>query len=411
VTEPSPVPSPAGGDLREALAGTTRERDELAQRIDRLENQRSLLIAVAGLLTVAVGLLVRAQLLARRKPGTEIDAIEMDANDPFPEGPADLVAATTVTMRKNATITIRNGSTQREEVTGQVQTRRFFSSGDTRRTSRRDSTVAEPRGDETPPPQPSVVKAPETGTRTITNQGTRRVTVSLSPTTAKGDGETELKPSTDRVPRPTATETGANQTDGPRRPATVRVDHQSDRMEVVEVTVKPGTTGVYRRQAFTLLEVMISVALLATVLSSVVASTYTLHRSRQLAQEEAESQMLARLFVERIMGEAHSNLYSGTPGSLWKANYADDPTAVPLTAQMLKDKHIVEELPALDGLKVYIEYYPQSALETAINTRQPMALTNRLGWRDRTLVFRIVIDWTGFDGNPRRHVQLFARSE
>ena len=181
-------------------------------------------------------------------------------------------------------------------------------------------------------------------------------------------------------------------------------------MEVVEVTVKPGTTGVYRRQAFTLLEIMISVALLATVLSSVVASTYTLHRSRQLAQEEAESQMLARLFVERIMAESYGNLHSTTVGALWKANYVGDATAEPLTAQILKDKNIVEELPALNELKVYLEYYPQSALETAINNHQPMVLTNRLGSLDRTVVMRIVIAWTSCDGNPRQHVQLFART-
>jgi prepilin-type N-terminal cleavage/methylation domain-containing protein len=406
------VESPPSGDLREVLAETTRARDELAARVDGLEHQRGLLIVVAGLLTLAVGVLVRAQLrVQRKKKGTatvSVEEIEIDESDPFQDVPADVATASTVTVRKNATITIRNGATQREEVTEQVQTRRLFSSGERRRTPRHANTVPDPSRQETASPHPSATMTPARGTRIDTDRA--EPGASVSPRRGEETTEPDPAPSTDRLSR-NADGTGANQAEGPRRPVTVRADHQSDRMEVVEVTVKPGTTGIYRRQAFTLLEVMISLALLATVLSSVAASTFTLHRSRQLAQEEAESHMLARLFVERIMAESFGNLHDSVVGSLWKANYADDATAVPLTAQALKDKNIVEELPALADLKVYLEYYPQAALETAIRTRQPMVLTNRLGWRDRTLVFRIVIDWTGCDGNPRRHVQLFVRSE
>ena len=399
-----PVTPAVGGDLRESLAATTRERDELQNRIDRLEHQFGLLIAVAGLLAIAAGLLTRAHLQGKRRtgqpPADAVEAVEIGEAEVFPEAPEELVTATTVTMRKrkNATITIRNGSTQREEVTGEVETRRFFSAGEARRPTRRESTTIEPRPDASAPSTTSIRSKTPTRTTAL---------VELSETDAV-DGE--LKPSTDRTPRPTS-DSSANQDDSPRRQKTVRVDQQSDRLEVVEVTVKPGTTGIYRRQAFTLLEVMISIALLATVLSSVVASTFTLHRSRQMAQEQDEAQMLGRLFVERMMAEWHWNLNDSLDGSLWKGNYAGDANAVPLTAQMLKDKNIVEELPALNELKVYLECYPQSAMENAINNRTPMVLTNRLYWRDRTMVFRIVIDWTSIDGNPRRHTQLFARSE
>jgi hypothetical protein len=155
----------------------------------------------------------------------------------------------------------------------------------------------------------------------------------------------------------------------------------------------------------------VSMALLATVLRSVIGSIYTMHRTRVMAQEEAESQALGRLFVERIMAEPWGNLHSGAPGSFWKANYADDASAVPLTAQALRTAAVVDQLPALNDLKVFIEYYPQWALENAIRDQQPMVLTNRLGGRDRTMVFRIVIEWQAYDGGTRRHVQLFARSE
>lgn len=403
-------------DLRESLASTTRERDELQTQVDRLEQQRGFLIAVAGLLTIAVGLLVRAHLLGKRrkldKSEEAVEAVEIGEQDPFPEAPEELITATTVTMRKrkNATITIRNGSTQQEEVTEQVQTRRFFSPGEPRRPARRESSAdivpAKPDSE----PVPSAPPATARSTRKLTTATPTPRNTPLVELSETDSSETELKPGTDRTTR-SDTDSGANQGDSPRRPKTVRVDHQSDRMEVVEVTVKPGTTGIFRRQGFTVLEVMISVALLATVLSSVMASTYTLHRTRQLAKEDNESQMLGRLFIERIMAESWGSLHSGVPGALWKANHADDSLAVPLTAQVLKDKNIVEELPSLNDLKVYIEYYPQSAMEDAIINRQPVVLTNRLGWRDRTMVFRIVIDWRSIDGNPRRHVQWFARSE
>lgn len=406
----APAPSvtpPAATDLRDVLAATTSERDHLLIQVERLQQQRIVFIVVAGLLALAVGLLVRARLLVGR-PKKAVAEVSDDNSDPFPEAPAELVMATTVTVRKNATITIRNGATQREEVSGQVQTRRFFS-GDTRKTSRRESTVEAPREEPASPAPVVTAPAPTPGTKTIVRSATNRIAAPIQVTPAEA-AEPDLCPSTDRVSRPAGENAAASQ-EGSRRPVTVRVDHQSDRLDVVEVTVKPGTTGIYRRQGFTLLEVMVSMALLATVLSSVIGSIYTMHRTRVMAQEEAESQALGRLFVERIMAEPWGNLHSGAAGSFWKANYADDASAVPLTAQALRSAAVVEQLPALNDLKVFIEYYPQSALENAIRDQQPMVLTNRLGYRDRTMVFRIVIVWQGYDGGLRRHVQLFARSE
>jgi prepilin-type N-terminal cleavage/methylation domain-containing protein len=401
-------------DLRETLAATTLERDALRQQTERLQQQRTVLIVVAGLLAVAVGFLVRAKLLSGRTPNATSAnaqlAAQEDGSDPFPEPAPDLVTATTVTMRKkNATITIRNGATQREVVSGQVQTRRFFS-GDTRKVARRESA------DETPHELPSTAQPTTDVITKVTNRTTKRTTTpatALTPSPAlelspEDAAEADLRPSTDRV---VASAGAATSQEGPRRPVTVRVDHQSDRLDVVEVTVKPGTTGVFRRQAFTLLEVMISLALLATVLSAVISSIYTLHRTRVMAQEDAESQALGRVFVERIMAESWNNLHDGVPGRLWKANYVDDVAAIPLTAEALRAARVVDELPALNDLKVYIEYYPQSALENAIRDQVPMVLTNRLGGRERTMVFRIVIQWQGYDGGTRRHVQLFARSE
>jgi prepilin-type N-terminal cleavage/methylation domain-containing protein len=191
----------------------------------------------------------------------------------------------------------------------------------------------------------------------------------------------------------------------------VRVDHQSDRMDAVDVTVKPGTTGIYRRQGFTMLEVMISLAILGTVLSSVIASIYTLNHTRVLALEQSQAQELGRLFVERIMAEPWGNLHSSQIDSVWRANHVGDPNATPLSARELRDKLVIDNLTVLDDLKVYVEYYPYQSLVAALENRTPMALTPRQPGRDRTMAFRIVIDWESVGGGRQQHTQIFARSE
>ncbi|HEX3132021.1 MAG TPA: hypothetical protein VHX44_00390 [Planctomycetota bacterium] len=102
-------------DLRETLATTTQERDHLLGEIERLDHQRSLLLVVMALLVGAVGWLARTVLLADKRTPLAAKST-LDESELFPDLPAEVIAATTVTIRKNATITIRNGSTQREEV-------------------------------------------------------------------------------------------------------------------------------------------------------------------------------------------------------------------------------------------------------------------------------------------------------
>lgn len=404
---PSPV---IGSDLREALAQTTRERDGLSAQVATLEQQRSLLMVVAGLLGIAVGMLVRARLLAKRRRSgapAQADEIEIDEGDPFPEIPAEVAAAPTVTIRKNATITIRNGATQREEVTERVQTRRLFSTSDPRRTPRKETA-----DDRVPDATPAAATEPQTPERgTVVTTRTRSRT-NAAPAVEVADGE--LKPSTDRVARSVGSEANGTATGPGQRPATVRVDHQSDRMEVVEVSVKPGTTGIFRRQAFSILEIMVSLALLATVLTAIISSLYTLHRSRTHAMEQAQAEELARLFVERILAEPNWwALNSYTTGNMWIRSYADGSFGTPLTGQNLVTHRVVQSQPPLNNLKVFLERYRLAALEDEVRSNStrilsdPSALT---GYRDAYgNLYRIVIQWEDAGGGTRTHHQFIAR--
>ncbi len=360
-------------DLREALATTTSERDYLALRVEQVTNQRWLLIAYGFLMSLVAGWL---GLILLKRPAVARPLVETSEA----EGTLEPNEGTSVTVRqrKNATITIRNSATQREEVVGNVETRRLFARSETR---------TQHRSDQTPRATP---------------------TLEISPVV-----ETDLRPSTDRTVCPTEVTPLASEIPN-RRQITVRVEHHSDRLPQVEVALKPGTAAVVR-QGFSLLEVMISLAILATVMASVMAGMYTLHRTRTMALEEGHARELSRRVVERIMSESIWSLNSGRVGELWRAAYVTDVGADPLTGTRLRDGF--GQLPALNDVKVFVEYYRRSALENAINAQQPLAFTvaNRQGGADRTMAIRVVVQWQslGLESTapPRIHSQLFARSE
>ena len=90
-----------------------------------------------------------------------------------------------------------------------------------------------------------------------------------------------------------------NNTASEARP-TVRIERRSDGLD--QAGIARGTGAVTRTKAFSLLEVMISVAVLATVLMAVMSSSYTLRQVQRSAKEQSQVEELTANLAERIMG-------------------------------------------------------------------------------------------------------------
>lgn len=211
-TPPSGTSVPQGDErsllMREArqqFAQLTEERNQLRAANQTLSARQGLLIAYGVAMTLlAAWLMMRA--LAR--PAAKTAVTDEPDTDLFPAG------GTTATVRKNATITIRNGATQQAEVTGQVQTRRAFARSDSSSHNRRAATTSIVRKQANP--SANVVIAPELEAARPVNPPTAPATQSRAQT-----GTTTHR-------------------------ATVRVEQTSDRLAPVEVAVKPGTAPLHR---------------------------------------------------------------------------------------------------------------------------------------------------------------------
>ena len=81
---------------------------------------------------------------------------------------------------------------------------------------------------------------------------------------------------------------------------TVRIEQRSDSLD--QVGIAQGTGAVTRTKAFSLLEVMISIAVLATVLMAVMSSSYSLRQVQRATKEQAQVEELTANLAERIMG-------------------------------------------------------------------------------------------------------------
>lgn len=221
--EPTTAPAPAPGkpvddrsllarETKQYLAKMTEERNELRQANETYATRQGLLVGYSLVMTVLAGWLMMRALTRRTLPATSGKA-ETDAFSA-----SEARQDTAVTVRKNATITIRNGSTQKAEVTDQVQTRRAFARTDTGSHHRKTTaTFSAPPARTPTPAKPASVIAPE-----------------LDPATPV------------QVPIPTATTKRTTGTGTTQRP-TVRVEQQaSDRLAPIDVGVKPGTTRTHR---------------------------------------------------------------------------------------------------------------------------------------------------------------------
>jgi type II secretory pathway pseudopilin PulG len=193
---------------------------------------------------------------------------------------------------------------------------------------------------------------------------------------------------------------------------TVRLNH------LEQVVVKSSTGAVTRTKAFSLLEVMISVAVLATVLTAVMSSSYTLRQVQRSAKEQSQVEELTANLAERIMGanwdwigrDRPDETVNGTTISYkkgawswhrreqrWKGSSSareiltPGPVNNPLREEpmsgqttLAEDDDLVKvgllkEKTGIENLSVFVEYYRSSLLEAVFNATTGEAPANK--WR------------------------------
>ncbi len=145
------------------------------------------------------------------------------------------------------------------------------------------------------------------------------------------------------------------------------------------------------RGAFSLLEIMIAMALLATAMVAVLSNVYSLNAAQIAGREEAKIQILANQMIERVMGanfvsmgqaisatiQADQNAWSWhrratcAPGTTAPVNLplaenipATDPTYATrdLVALGLEDKPS-----GIKDLRIYLEYYSMNIMTDLAN--------------------------------------------
>jgi type II secretory pathway pseudopilin PulG len=137
------------------------------------------------------------------------------------------------------------------------------------------------------------------------------------------------------------------------------------------------------RWAFSMIEVMIALAVLATVMTILASNLYTLSNVRTTMKERAVAQEIARLMSERIQSQVFASLGgSGTemgwsqhrrltpaPGSTVPTNPMTETATNP--ADNLIAQGLLQQPSEIAGLSVFLEYYRQSLVETMATSPNP----------------------------------------
>lgn len=222
------------------------------------------------------------------------------------------------------------------------------------------------------------------------------------------------------------------------------------------------------RWGFSILEVVIAIAILATALSAAGGIIYTMHISRSALQEEVKVQALAQSIIERLQGAQWDGL--GKTGAPWSWHrratrqlvYAqvgvpmeenaalpeNDLVALGIVPEYTDASGAVIKGSGVRGLRVYLEYYqiklvdtlaaamkanptmnprnvwlnevgnptlpvPESpkgagANDSAIFLTEDPAVFD-LSKLDPAVIMRVVIRWESSDGGIRWHEVMVAR--
>jgi prepilin-type N-terminal cleavage/methylation domain-containing protein len=383
VTEP---PSSTGDDLREALAQVVVERNAVTSQRDSLLGQRWLIVTYAAMVSFLALWFMRLFLQRARSGPAPAPAM------------ADMsMALATAPPRKrttNATITIRNPATQQPEIVDRVATRRFF--------RQRSAAVVPPVATATPP-----APLPVVGDYAPTD----------APVGRTGRRADPVRAGTDVIPQLAAEPETTN----------VRIARRDGRQ--------------LSRQGLSLLEVMIALAVLATVLSSVGGGIFVLSSARRVAEEESTVHALLRSWSERLIGAdwewlgrehlddpLHGAWSWQRPETTAALAPGDHPPLREKAPELSGDatRQLLDDQPSgLEDLRCHLEYYRPTALELCFapfdgsdahvlwdEVRPAYRLTPPIDLRQHldAVVIRLSAMWRAHDGGQRRQDLVFVRA-
>jgi prepilin-type N-terminal cleavage/methylation domain-containing protein len=138
------------------------------------------------------------------------------------------------------------------------------------------------------------------------------------------------------------------------------------------------------RIGFSLLEVMIAIAILASALSVAIGTIFTLHQGRAALEEELKAQAIAQIMVERLQGASWDSLgkhMDAIPGhNAWSwhrratRQLVFTPTMDPTVTPPMREKAsrpeddlialgILSSPSGVKNLNVYLEYYQMRLVE------------------------------------------------
>lgn len=145
------------------------------------------------------------------------------------------------------------------------------------------------------------------------------------------------------------------------------------------------------RWAFSMIEVMVAVAILATVMTILASNLYTLNNVRINMKERAVAREIARLMSERIQSENFSQLGTSntTLGWSWHRRLTPIPgSAVAVNPPLTEDaalpennlinQGLLQQRSEIRDLSVFLEYYRNTTLMQAMVTAADPATT----WRE-----------------------------
>lgn len=414
--------TPPSSELRDALASAVIERNVIATQRDALAQQRWMILIYAAITSLIAAWFIRAYL----RKGNEGET-------------SQFIAPTKESKFANATITIRNADTQQPEVTGRVVTRKLF-----RYRTQPGPSAPAVVARATPVPKQqhtTVIMRPLIAPRPTPPMAT---TAALEPVT---NSVMRRRPEASDY-TPTEATSIASQI-GKKSSILLSVDVDdvahlpsgaADETTNVRIARRDGQ--VLTRQGLSLLEVMISLAILATVLASVSGGIFTLTTAKRAASEEVLVSNLMQMWAERIVGadwewlgrdrSDDAVLHGAWAWQRPESNDAllpgDHPPlreGVPDPAHSAAVQLLCADQSGLDDLRLYLEYYQPVALELCFtpvdgaaarstwnDTRAAYRLTPPIDLRQHTdaVVIRLLIAWSSQHGGARQRELVFART-